>query len=92
MRLLTAPGAMALEANQPRNQTRTDNATRQGSEMLFDYVARVGQMVQEDIAGLQRDIEGPICDDCGGVQTSDTTPSYVFKEMEICDCEEGNDV
>jgi hypothetical protein len=83
---------MALEANQPRNQTRTDNVTRQGSEMLFDYVARVGQMVQEDIAGLQRDIEGPICDDCGGVQTSDTTPSYVFKQMEICDCVEENDV
>jgi hypothetical protein len=53
--------------------------------MLFDYVARVGQMVQADIVG-------PICDDCGGVQTSDTTPSYVFKEMEICDCEEENDV
>ena len=82
---MTAQGVATPGANRHKNQTRTDNATRQGSEMLFDYVARVGQMVQADIVG-------PICDDCGGVQTSDTTPSYVFKEMEICDCEEGNDV
>ncbi len=40
-----------------------------------------------DIRAMIRDIEGDVCTDCAGVITIDTTPGYVYKEKDICDCE-----
>ena len=57
----------------------------------FHKAATIAQLGYSDvdlhnIAELQRDLEGPICGDCGGIQPCDTTPGYLFKEKDICDC------
>ena len=43
----------------------------------------VNQMVDVVI-----DIIGPTCETCRGVKATDTTPGWVYKERDICECEE----
>tara|TARA_R110000787_G_C13193419_1_gene423241 strand:+ start:306 stop:467 length:162 start_codon:yes stop_codon:yes gene_type:complete len=46
---------------------------------FFDY---------DKASEVQREIVGEVCDICRGVQVTDQTPSWVYKEKEICECEE----
>jgi hypothetical protein len=38
------------------------------------------------VANLLADNMPEQCQDCGGYKTNDTTPGWVFKEHEICEC------
>lgn len=35
------------------------------------------------------EIIGPTCPDCRGVQTTETTPAWVYRQRDICTCNEG---
>ena len=39
------------------------------------------------IAEAEIDIIGPTCEVCRGVKATDTTPGWVYKKRDICECE-----
>ena len=51
-------------------------------EAQWEYEAERDHDIRSHIA----DLEGNVCLNCGGIITTDTTPSYVYKEKDICDC------
>ena len=55
-------------------------------ELMIDAQFEYDQEIN-DARMLMRELEGDVCSDCGGIITTDTTPSYVFKEKDICNCE-----
>ena len=34
----------------------------------------------------QQELDGEDCQECGGKIVTDRTPSYVFKQMDLCEC------
>lgn len=43
-------------------------------------------LAAEAVAGLVADTMPEQCLECGGFKADETTPGWVFKEREICEC------
>ena len=59
-------------------QSNKAHGTKMQSD-FFDY---------DKASEVQREIVCEVCDICSGVQVTDQTASWVYKEKEICECEE----
>ena len=63
--------------------TQPDASTR------FSEMVELCQKSVNRMAAERMEREGETCRDCGGRVVTDRTPSFVFKEMDVCECGQG---
>ncbi len=59
---------------------------RMTTQQLMDWADEAQFERDQEVRDYVYSLEGYPCLDCGGIITTDTTPGYVYKEKEVCDC------